>query len=114
MLPRNWRGLVARLFASREQKGKCRRKKFLLERLEDRLAPALSINDVMVDEAGGTATFTVTLDAPSGLTVTAIFATTDGTALAGEDYAGTTGTVTFAPGVTSQPITVNVLDDTID
>ena len=43
-------------------------------------APSLTINDVTVNEAAGTATFTVTLSAASGQTVTVDYATSDGTA----------------------------------
>ena len=40
------------------------------------------------------------------------FTTADGTAVAGSDYAATSGTLTFAPGETSKDITVNVSGDT--
>ena len=68
--------------------------------------PSLSINDVIVNEAAGTATFTVNLSAASGLGVSVNFATGNGTATAGADYTGTSGSLNFAPGVTSQTITV--------
>ena len=74
-------------------------------------APTLSINDVTVNEAAGTATFTVSLSAPSGLAVTVDFATADGTATAGADYSASSGSLSFAPGVTSQTITVPILND---
>ena len=44
--------------------------------------------------------------------VTIGYATSNGTATAGTDYTATTGTLTFAPGVTSQQITVPILADT--
>jgi hypothetical protein len=78
-------------------------------------AASLSINDVTVTE-GNTGTtsaiFTVTLSLASSQTVTVNYATANGTATAGSDYTATTGTVTFAPGATSQTITVAVLGDT--
>jgi len=78
---------------------------------------SLSINDVTVTE-GNTgmvnADFTVTLSVSSGQTVTVDFATADGTATAGSDYVATSGTVTFAPGTTTQMITVMVNGDVID
>jgi hypothetical protein len=77
--------------------------------------PALSINNVSQNEgnSGTTAfTFTVTLSAVSASTVTVNFATADGTASAGSDYAATSGVLTFAPGVTTQTVTVNVTGDT--
>ncbi len=77
--------------------------------------PTISIDDVTVDpEADTTADFTVTLSAASGLTVTVAYATADGTATAGTDYTSTSGTLTFEPGITSQTISVPVLDDTLD
>jgi hypothetical protein len=75
--------------------------------------PSLSINDVTVNEAAGTATFTVTLSNPSAAAVTVGYNTTDGTATDGNDYTGTTGSLTFAPGVTTQVVTVNIKNDGI-
>jgi aryl-phospho-beta-D-glucosidase BglC (GH1 family) len=56
-------------------------------------------------------TFTVTLSAASATPVTAAYATADGTAKAGVDYTATSGTLSFAPGQTTQSITVGVLND---
>jgi hypothetical protein len=67
-----------------------------------------------VGEDAGMATIIVTLNAASGLTVTVEYSTTNGTATAGEDYAGTFGTLVFTPGVTSQSFTVGVVDDDVD
>ncbi|MBE7416662.1 MAG: tandem-95 repeat protein [Ideonella sp.] len=75
--------------------------------------PSLSINDVTVNEAAGTATFTVTLSAASGQSVTVNYATADGSATAGSDFGGAAGTLTFAPGVTSQTITVSITNDAL-
>jgi hypothetical protein len=76
----------------------------------------LSVNNIaVVDGAGPTAlaTFTVTLTPgvplPNGYPVTVNYSTADSTALAGTDYVATQGTLTFAPGVTSQQVTVTVL-----
>jgi hypothetical protein len=44
--------------------------------------------------------------------VTVDFATSDGSATAPNDYAAGSGTVTFAPGDTSEPVTVQVNGDT--
>ncbi|MBI2391069.1 MAG: hypothetical protein HYV09_15865 [Deltaproteobacteria bacterium] len=80
-------------------------------------APTLSINDVTVTEGNGgttTATFTVTLSASMPGTVTVNYATSNGTAIAGSDYTAATGTLTFAPGTTSQTVTVTVTGDTLD
>jgi hypothetical protein len=75
----------------------------------------ITINDIAVTEGNsGTtaATFTVSLSGPQADPVTVDFATADGTATAPTDYTSNSGTVTFAPGVTSQPVTVLVNGDT--
>ena len=58
--------------------------------------------------------FTVTLSRASSRGVTVDYSTTDGTALAGEDYTATSGTLTFAAGVVEQTVSVPVLDDLTD
>ncbi len=75
--------------------------------------PSLSINDVTVNEAAGTATFTVTLSNPSAGTVTVGYNTTDGSASNPADYTVATGSLTFAPGVVTQVVTVNLQNDGI-
>ncbi len=65
------------------------------------------------DNGTPSAEIVVTLNQASANTVTVDFATTDGTALAGEDYTATTGTLTFDPGETQKTITVPILDDDI-
>jgi len=64
-----------------------------------------------VGASPGSATFTVTLSSASGMPVTVDFATVDGTAIAGDDYVATNGTLTFAPGETSKSITIAMLND---
>src|ERR1019366_2664955 len=79
-------------------------------------APQISINDVGITQQGATsttATFTVSLNTPSLSPVTVNYATQDGTALAGSDYQGASGTLTF-PGdgtTTVQSINVTVNPD---
>jgi probable HAF family extracellular repeat protein len=76
--------------------------------------PLMSISDVTVAEGNsGTraAAFTVTLSAASSQQVAVTYATANGTATAGSDYVGTTGTLTFAPGDTSKTIPVLVNGD---
>ncbi|MCP3904923.1 MAG: DUF11 domain-containing protein, partial [Planctomycetes bacterium] len=82
--------------------------------VDDDPLPALSIDDVTITEgdSGVTdATFTVSLAAPSGRDVTVDFATANGTAQAGDDFSPAAGTLSFAPGETSQTITVDILTD---
>jgi hypothetical protein len=57
-------------------------------------------------------TFTATLSAASGRTVSFSYATANGTATAGTDYTAKTGTVTFTAGSTTQTFTVVVRGDT--
>ncbi|MEZ5432333.1 MAG: Calx-beta domain-containing protein [Verrucomicrobiales bacterium] len=67
-----------------------------------------------VSEAAGSATFTVTLDAPSGLTVTVHdYATASGSATSGADFTATSGSI-FAPGETSKTVTVAITNDGTD
>jgi hypothetical protein len=79
--------------------------------------PAVSINDRTVTEgdvgSNNQAVFTVSLNSPSGKTVTVDYATTNGTALAGEDYSAMQGQLIFAPGVTSRTLTVNIIGDDV-
>ena len=54
------------------------------------------------DSGSTDATLTVSLSAASGKTVTVDYATTAGTATAGDDYTAGSGTLTFSPGDTSR------------
>jgi Calx-beta domain len=90
----------------------------------DDALPSLAINDVTVTEGDVetmTATLTVTLSAPSGRTVTVNYASMDDTATAsgslptgGQDYVGTSGTLTFAPGATTRTVSVAVNGDLLN
>lgn len=66
---------------------------------------------VSVPENGGSAVVTVTLSVASGQGVTVGFGTVGETAVAGTDFTATSGTLTFAPGETSQTVRVPVLDN---
>ncbi len=84
---------------------------------DDDATPTLAINDVTVTEGNAgsvNATFTVTLSAASGQSVTVNYATANSTAVAPGDYTSTSGTLTFAAGETSKTIVVPVLGDTLD
>lgn len=79
--------------------------------------PGLSINDVTVteeDSGSQTASFSVTLSAPSGKTVQVSYAMANGTATVDADYTTVSGTLTFTPGETSKIISVPVLGDVLD
>lgn len=83
--------------------------------IDDDPTPSLRINDVSVSEgASGTvnAIFTVTLSAASSFTVTANYATADGSATAGSDYQSATGQVILNPGEVTKTISVTVNGDT--
>ncbi len=85
--------------------------------VDDDAIPTISINDPTLTEGNsGTAnmTFTLTLSAASGRTVTVAYATSDGTATQPADYSARTGTVTFTAGQVSRTFTVPVVGDTLD
>jgi YVTN family beta-propeller protein len=78
----------------------------------------LSISDYSHREGNSGTTgfsFTVALDAPNPSPVTVSYATADGSATtADHDYQPASGSLTFAPGVTSQTVMVLVNGDTKD
>ncbi len=80
---------------------------------DDDEPPAVSVADAAGDEDIGALEFAVTLSAPSGIEVSVAYATKDGTATAGSDYAAAAGTLTFAPGEVSRTIRVAILDDAL-
>ncbi len=83
--------------------------------LNDDAKPTISVSDVIHSEGDSENTpfvFAVTLSAISGQTVTAAYATANGTATTGNnDYIATSGTVTFLPGSNVQNVTVQVKGD---
>ena len=84
---------------------------------DDDASPLLSISNVSVAEGDAgttTASFDVSLSAPSGKIVTVDTDTADGTALQPADYAGATGTLTFNPGQVSRSFAVTVDGDVLD
>ena len=75
----------------------------------------LSVADAGADEGSGAVLqFHVTLSRAASGPVTVDYATSDGTATAGEDYTGASGMLRFAAGETSRTISVAVLDDAHD
>ena len=78
--------------------------------------PGVTVANATVAEPGtGTtsAVFAVTLSKASATPVSVGYATANGTATAGADYTATSGTLSFAAGVTSQQISVPILRDTL-
>jgi large repetitive protein len=74
--------------------------------------PALSIDDVTIEEGGvgkTIATFQLRLSAPSGKPVSVSFATADGSAVAGSDFLGTNGVVEIPPGTVEVGLPMIVL-----
>ena len=77
--------------------------------------PGVSVADARVREAeGASLKFRVTLDTPQTSTVSVRYATSDGTAVAGEDYTSVSGALRFAPGQTAKTVEVAVFDDAHD
>ena len=77
--------------------------------------PALSVANARAEEGlDANLDFVVTLDRAPGETVTVAYAMSDSSAVAGEGYTDTSGTLTFAPGETSKTVAVPVLDDAHD
>ena len=77
--------------------------------------PALSVADAEVEEgADAVLAFAVTLSRGASGTVTVGYATSDGTATAGDDYTAASGTLTFRAGEIEKTVSVAVLDDSHD
>jgi hypothetical protein len=77
--------------------------------------PAITINDVAVaegDDGTSAYVFTVSLSKASTKRVSVDFTTEGGSALGGEDYVHTSGTLNFARGETHKTVTVLVNGDT--
>jgi len=77
----------------------------------------LRVGDVTVTESAANpvvASFPVTLDFAAPVTITVAYASGDQTAVAGLDYTAVSGTLTFAPGQTSQSVAVPIFDDVLD
>ena len=77
--------------------------------------PGVSVADARVKEAkGAVVAFAVTLSAATDKRVMVRYATSDGSAKAGEDYKAKSGRLAFQPGETAKTINVKVLDDAHD
>ena len=80
------------------------------------IVPVVSISGVTVDEGTSGVTnarLTVTLSSTTTATASVAYATSNGSAVAGEDYSAASGTLTFTPGTSSREITVPVTGDVL-
>lgn len=73
----------------------------------------LNIEDVIVTEADGMATLTVSLTSSTGSPVTVDYTTFPNTASAGSDYTAVSGNLTIPTGSTSRTIDVPILQDAL-
>ena len=75
----------------------------------------LSVADATAsEEDDSTINFVVKLSPASDETVSVNYATSDGTATAGDDYTAKSGTLTFNAGETTKTVQVSVIDDSTD
>jgi len=77
------------------------------------VAPGLAAIDASTSEGGPTLEIPVQLYGSVDHAFSVDYSTTDGSALAGEDYAGASGTLTFSPGQTSKSVSVQLLSDPV-
>ncbi|BAN47488.1 Calx-beta domain-containing protein [Metapseudomonas resinovorans] len=75
--------------------------------------PRVSISDFVVDEASREAWFVVSLDRAGTSVVSLNYATQNGSALAGSDYAALTGSLAFAIGETAKTVRVSLINDAL-
>jgi hypothetical protein len=76
--------------------------------------PSVSISDVTITEGNSgtsTATFTLTLSSAAGVDNSVDYRTVDSSAIAGNDFIASSGTVTIPAGQTSRTFTVSIVGD---
>ncbi len=78
--------------------------------------PILSIGapQTVVEGQITSVTYTVSMNVASPVPVAVAYATANGTATAGTDYTASSGTLSFGAGVTSQTITISLLNDSLN
>ena len=81
--------------------------------IDDDVLPEISVSDVAANENAGTVTFWVSLSRASALDVTVDYATADGTATAGSDYAAVDDMLIIRAGDTGAEVSVDIHDDDI-
>jgi hypothetical protein len=82
--------------------------------VDDEMAINFSAANFTVAESTKSATITVSRSGPTTTAVTVDYATSNGTANAGSDYTGVSGTLTFAAGQASRTFTIPIINDTLD
>lgn len=85
----------------------------LITIVDDDAASTLSVTDtaISVEEGTATASITVQRSGDSSGAASVDFSTSNGTAVAGEDYTATSGTLNFAAGQITQTLTIPILND---
>jgi hypothetical protein len=79
---------------------------------DDDNQPSIVFNNFTANsESDGTITVPVSLTAPTSRTVTANYETKSGTAVAGNDFAYQTGTITFQPNQSTTSFDLSLIDD---
>ena len=78
---------------------------------EPAIGQHLSIADALVNELDGTASLTVSLSEPAGSDVSISWETINGSAAAGTDFTGGTGTLNIPAGTTEATIQVTITND---
>ena len=81
---------------------------------DDDLPPTISLANATYTESenGGQVNLVVNLSGPSNLATSVSYQTTDGTAIAGQDYTTANGTINIPAGNSSDNITISLTDDT--
>ncbi|POY35328.1 hypothetical protein C3K47_16215 [Solitalea longa] len=84
--------------------------------LDDDGLPTVSVLNAQANEGDGTITVTIQLNGESSQDVSVDYATANSSAVAGQDYTATSGTVTFPAGSSNstQTFTVAITDDNED
>lgn len=81
---------------------------------DDDATPTLTVASFSVAESAPTASFVLTISAPSALPIAVSFATAEGTASSSGDFLPLGGLATIAPGETSTTVNVTLTSDALD
>jgi len=79
--------------------------------VDDDIGLQFASTNFSVLESGPNATITVLRTGATNSSVSVNFSTSDGTAVAGQDYVTQIGTLNFAPGDTTKTFSITILDD---